>query len=411
MLRAADGHGAYWTDTIALADDHEPADGAAVLTFWQAQDKARVLVRGECRRRSPGHRGGRARRLRARPGDARRRGQQCARRPQADPRRRCSPARSGLLTFQRAAALARRPARRPQGVVGQSHLQGAQGRAQSGRRPRPAHRQRRGVAQRPGGPARRAHGPSCRAARARRAQARRAPPMRSARGSGSGPRSPRRPARGRPDRPARRRATAGRPRRPAPDDAARSKKGGRKRIERRPVPIPPGLAAKLRAAAASRPPGAPLLTEAGGRRAGRQRPRSGRSREAAARAGLAGVTAYALRHSSIIRALLAGVPVRVVAAGHDTSVAMHRDATTAPTFSITPTPSAAPRCSIWRCSREPRRASSALPVESPDWIPYHALKYAIDRFRSTSLTIAKLDRPPLKQGLSAATSKHIKAPV
>ena len=37
----------YWTDTIALADDHEPADGATVLTFWQAQDKARVLVRGE----------------------------------------------------------------------------------------------------------------------------------------------------------------------------------------------------------------------------------------------------------------------------------------------------------------------------------------------------------------------------
>ena len=47
VLRAADGHGAYWTDTIALADDHEPADGATVCTFWQAQDKARVLVRGE----------------------------------------------------------------------------------------------------------------------------------------------------------------------------------------------------------------------------------------------------------------------------------------------------------------------------------------------------------------------------
>ena len=47
VLRAADGHGAYWTDTIGLADDHEPADGATVCTFWQAQDKARVLVRGE----------------------------------------------------------------------------------------------------------------------------------------------------------------------------------------------------------------------------------------------------------------------------------------------------------------------------------------------------------------------------
>ena len=31
---------------------------------------------------------------------------------------------------------------------------------------------------------------------------------------------------------------------------------------------------------------------------------------------------YALRHSSIVRQLLAGVPVRIVAAGHDTSVAM-----------------------------------------------------------------------------------------
>ena len=47
VLRAADGHGAYWTDTIALADDHEDADGTAVLNYWQAQDKARTLVRGE----------------------------------------------------------------------------------------------------------------------------------------------------------------------------------------------------------------------------------------------------------------------------------------------------------------------------------------------------------------------------
>ena len=101
-----------------------------------------------------------------------------------------------------------------------------------------------------------------------------------------------------------------------------SKKGrGRKRIERRPVPIPPSLAAKLRAAAAGRAPGGPLLFQDGGTRwrsAGHVKPFA----QAAAQAGLAGVTAYALRHSSIIRALLAGVPVRVVAAGHDTSVAM-----------------------------------------------------------------------------------------
>jgi hypothetical protein len=34
------------------------------------------------------------------------------------------------------------------------------------------------------------------------------------------------------------------------------------------------------------------------------------------------VTLYSLRHSSIVRALLAGVPIRVVAAQHDTSVPM-----------------------------------------------------------------------------------------
>jgi len=34
------------------------------------------------------------------------------------------------------------------------------------------------------------------------------------------------------------------------------------------------------------------------------------------------VTLYALRHSSIVRGLLGGVPIRVVAAQHDTSVPM-----------------------------------------------------------------------------------------
>jgi hypothetical protein len=34
------------------------------------------------------------------------------------------------------------------------------------------------------------------------------------------------------------------------------------------------------------------------------------------------VTMYALRHSSIVRQILAGVPIRVVAVNHDTSIAM-----------------------------------------------------------------------------------------
>jgi hypothetical protein len=34
------------------------------------------------------------------------------------------------------------------------------------------------------------------------------------------------------------------------------------------------------------------------------------------------VTMYALRHSNIVRQILAGVPIRVVAVNHDTSIAM-----------------------------------------------------------------------------------------
>ena len=34
------------------------------------------------------------------------------------------------------------------------------------------------------------------------------------------------------------------------------------------------------------------------------------------------VTMYALRHSSIVRQLLAGVPARIIATNHDTSIVM-----------------------------------------------------------------------------------------
>jgi integrase len=46
-VRSADGRGSDWIKKIGLADDQEPADGGAVLTFWQAQDRARALVRGQ----------------------------------------------------------------------------------------------------------------------------------------------------------------------------------------------------------------------------------------------------------------------------------------------------------------------------------------------------------------------------
>lgn len=108
------------------------------------------------------------------------------------------------------------------------------------------------------------------------------------------------------------------------DDAAprlimpSSRKGRRKRIDRRPVPITPALAKALRHAAAGRARGAALLPPPVGSTA---------LRNWFARAIKAArldpkVTPYALRHSSIVRMLLAGTPTRVVAAHHDTSVPM-----------------------------------------------------------------------------------------
>jgi integrase len=100
----------------------------------------------------------------------------------------------------------------------------------------------------------------------------------------------------------------------------RSAKGrGRKRIDRRPIPIPPALMGRLRSAAGDRPADAPLLQCQDGQAwSDHTRPFA----RALAAAGLPKVVPYSLRHSSITRALLRGVPVRVVADQHDTSVAM-----------------------------------------------------------------------------------------
>jgi integrase len=105
-----------------------------------------------------------------------------------------------------------------------------------------------------------------------------------------------------------------------------SRKGrGHKRINRHPVPIPPSLAAKLRQAAGDREASAPLLRQRNGRDWSKGSVDYRQSfQRAAARAGLDQkvVTLYALRHTAITRELLAGLPTRVVAAGHDTSTAM-----------------------------------------------------------------------------------------
>jgi integrase len=47
VLKSSDGQGAYWTKAFALADDYEDSDGKNVLTFFQAQDQAKKLARGE----------------------------------------------------------------------------------------------------------------------------------------------------------------------------------------------------------------------------------------------------------------------------------------------------------------------------------------------------------------------------
>jgi integrase len=111
----------------------------------------------------------------------------------------------------------------------------------------------------------------------------------------------------------------------------KSAKGGglnraQKRLQKYPIPITDALAAKLKEAARGRAGDAPLLVRADGSPLG---PGLSANYRPAFRKIVAGigldpdvVTAYALRHSSIVRALLKGVPVRVVAAWHDTSIVM-----------------------------------------------------------------------------------------
>jgi len=46
VVKASNGHGAYWTKAFADADDYEDSDGNKVLTFYAAQDRAKQLARG-----------------------------------------------------------------------------------------------------------------------------------------------------------------------------------------------------------------------------------------------------------------------------------------------------------------------------------------------------------------------------
>jgi len=102
-----------------------------------------------------------------------------------------------------------------------------------------------------------------------------------------------------------------------------SKKGGSraKGARKQPKPIPAELAARLAAGAKGRAPGDPLLVRSDGISWEKYRHRDP-FRRAVATAGFDpdAVTPYAARHSSITRMLLKGVPVRLVASAHDTSI-------------------------------------------------------------------------------------------
>jgi integrase len=99
-----------------------------------------------------------------------------------------------------------------------------------------------------------------------------------------------------------------------------------KRHELRPVPITSALASVLKQEAQGRAPDAALLLRGNGEIWGHGRRRHHRNdfRAAVESAGLDPdqVTLYALRDSSIVRQLLANVPIRIVATLHDTSVKM-----------------------------------------------------------------------------------------
>jgi integrase len=321
VLRAANGHGGYWTEAIGLADDHEEADGEQVLTFWQAQDKARTLVRGKD---NAGHRpatvsealGDYARDLEARGGEivnAR------------YPRNLLTPAllakpvallTSKELRHWRDSLLATRA---PSSVnrVGKMLAAALSLAARHDQRITNSAAWKLGLAALPdahvarhvGLPEKQVRAIVCAAYAIEEALGLWAE---CAAVTGA-----------RPSQLARLEVAdlqirRGPPRLMMPS----SRKGkGRKRVERRPVPIPRSLASRLQQAAQGRRPDEPLLRRGNGSGWGKDS-HIAPFAAAAVRSGLDGTTAYSLRHSSIIRSLLAGTPTRVVAALHDTSVAM-----------------------------------------------------------------------------------------
>src|SRR5262245_48335174 len=318
VVRVADGKGGNWTKGFAIADDHEDADGEHVLSFWQAQDKARVLARGTVESGRPITV---AEALNAYERDLRARGGlvgnvtrvQChltpslATKPVAMLTSRelqhwrdglgMKPATVNRTTRQLKAALNLAAKHDPRIVNGNAWKVGLASL-------RDAHRARNVIL---------TDEQVCALIEVAYADD---------------------PAFGLLTETA---ATTGaRPSQlvklevgdlQAERDDPRllmpsSRKGhAGKRIERRPVPIPASLAFRLRQVARGRDASAPLLLRADGEpwsatSADQRRPFA----RAVAHVGLkAATTFYSLRHSSIVRQILAGTPLRVIADAHDTS--------------------------------------------------------------------------------------------
>ena len=327
-VRATDGHGTDWVKRIALADDQEPADGSNVLNFWQAQDRARALARGQT----------------GQDGDRPATVAEALERYEADLQSRGG----DIYNARRARAhLTGALASKPVALLGATELRNwrdaltAKGLAAATvNRTRTCLRAALELAA--------AHDHRITNTRAWRVGLAGLPDSHRARNVILDDATVRRlvEASYAADRQlgllvevaavtgARlsqlARLEAGDLQADRPDPRVMmpcSRKGrGQRKIERRPVPIPASLAALLAQQAKDRPLDAPLLTRAGGSAWGHSR--RARHRDifravvAAAELDPDEVTLYALRHSSIVRQLIANVPIRVVAALHDTSVGM-----------------------------------------------------------------------------------------
>jgi integrase len=102
-----------------------------------------------------------------------------------------------------------------------------------------------------------------------------------------------------------------------------SRKGQGRKVTHYPVPITPALSEKLIRAAGKRSgPSTLLLKPSGDPWKKSDHSRDCRRAVSAAAMDPEDVTIYALRHTNIVRQLLAGIPIRVVATNHDTSTTM-----------------------------------------------------------------------------------------